>query len=391
MNKRLTGLDWLLLPVVLAGAFILSLWLSRNLSPVFLEKHDLWFGADIIRVVENMTDPGSNYDRTSVHPIFPFLLLPPVKILMSLGVEKLLACRLMVASSAGALVSFLFLTCRSIGCSRRDAILVIAVFCSTASFIFWWSVIETFTMGSATIMLFLMMVGRKHDSKLGWILGGAATLSITLSNWAVAWFALRQGRLLHSIKLLALGFVIVASAAIGQKTLLSSSNLFFLPSVVFEETRYVSTQGLGDVLSKSLNFVLYTGVAPQATLMPDGAVVSGSIADFTTIGILAALAWCSMLVLAAKEIIGSHLRRDILLRTAVLFLSYQMVLHTFYGDEPFLYSAHFLPGFMIIVASGFARAQSCTLSVATASFSILAAISNMHQYHRALAIVAAGP
>ena len=92
-------------------------------------------------------------------------------------------------------------------------------------------------------------------------------------------------------------------------------------------------------------------------LSPDGTVISGSLADFTSIGALAALAWCTMLVLAVKETIGSRLWQDRLLRTALLFLLYQLALHMFYGDEPFLYSAHFLPSFMIIVATGLAESN----------------------------------
>ena len=57
-------------------AFLFSIVLSTLIPNNIRMEGNLWFGADIPRVIENMTNPDSNLNRLTVHPLFSLLILP---------------------------------------------------------------------------------------------------------------------------------------------------------------------------------------------------------------------------------------------------------------------------------------------------------------------------
>ena len=59
-----------------AGLFLLSGLLSLAIPYVARQAIDIWLGADVPRVIHDMTNPLADHRRTVVHPIFPLLLLP---------------------------------------------------------------------------------------------------------------------------------------------------------------------------------------------------------------------------------------------------------------------------------------------------------------------------
>jgi len=76
--------------------------------------------------------------------------------------------------------------------------------------------------------------------------------------------------------------------------------------------------------------------------------------------------------------------------TLIAYLVGQMLLHLIYGDEPFLYSAHFMPAMIMVGAIGFlCPARVVTRGVALL-FIITAAISNYANLQDALYRVYAG-
>ena len=57
-------------------AFLFSIILSILIPNNIRMEPNLWFGADIARVIENMTNPDSDLYRLKVHPLFSLLTLP---------------------------------------------------------------------------------------------------------------------------------------------------------------------------------------------------------------------------------------------------------------------------------------------------------------------------
>lgn len=65
-------------------------------EPGLLEYKNIWFQADIARVIDNMTNRGGSHWRTSVHPITSILLYPIGGLLTTLGLSPTTAARMVV-------------------------------------------------------------------------------------------------------------------------------------------------------------------------------------------------------------------------------------------------------------------------------------------------------
>ena len=97
-------------------AFAWSYYLSTQAPGAVYTRYDVWFGADIPRVVANMTDVASDHFRTKVHPVFSFLILPINKIASALpGVNLQGAVNVTVSAAAAVIVLMVYL---AVGASR---------------------------------------------------------------------------------------------------------------------------------------------------------------------------------------------------------------------------------------------------------------------------------
>lgn len=391
---------WLLadLPVVallcaLSGLLIGHLQ-SRTLGHVGILYvwNDAWFGADVARVFENLTDVRSDQSRTSVHPIFPFLLLPVARVLeAATGLGALDAVLWMVRATGAALVSTVYLTARALGLSCIDGVLVAAATASTATFMFWFAVVETFPFGSLTIALVVAMASLRTMSKAAWVGAGAAALSITTTNWLVAIFAtLRIHSVPKSFTIVLISLAGVGVASIWQRTFLPSAAYFFRPAALSAERQFVEPphaveQPVKAGATRLASFWLYPGVAPAPVARPrnyPGAILTG-IVTFPTVAawppgavqIAASAVWLGLLasgLLAA----WTRWRSCPVSATTLLFLGAQFALHSVYGDQPFLYSAHFLPCFAALLMLSLLRFRTMLARLAVLVYCAIASWSN---------------
>lgn len=61
-------------------------------------------------------------------------------------------------------------------------------------------------------------------------------------------------------------------------------------------------------------------------------------------------------------------------------LSFEFILHQVYGDEPFLYSAHFIPAFTMLIAFGLAGRASRLARVAAIVFILAGTTANLRTF-----------
>ena len=334
-----------------------SLLLSRYISPVLYVDVDLYFGADINRVYDYMTGQGRFAQfRSNVHPVFTFLFFPPTRSFMGIGLSPEEAAQLIIAVSAGATTVLIYLIGRLTGLSRPDAALLGALFITSGSFVFWWTVPETFAFGGMSVALAFAVALSRSTNMLAWVLSNALCLSITTTNWAAALlssiFRLGWTRALH-VAAITFGLIVVLS--IWQRAYLPTARFFFLPGSFIEELSYV--QMLADVGwsvsfgEKLASFWLAPWVVPDTVLTESQGVRSVHLAydlwGWTALGGLLSL------IAAVFDTIRQRPDLHAILIVPALFLVFQLVLHIIYGDEPFLYSAHFMPAFLCIAAAGF--------------------------------------
>ena len=150
---------------------------------------DMWFNADISKIVAMASDPRTFQDFvTSEHPLIVLAMYPPVTVLRAAGLTVLEAVRAYWAIIAALWVAMLFILLRALGCRPADATLFTIMAMTSAAFFFWSVVPEAFSLGSLAILvvLYLSAVAHRTQSPLGaYMVINLVSLSITLTNWMV--------------------------------------------------------------------------------------------------------------------------------------------------------------------------------------------------------------
>ena len=162
-----------------------SLLLHDALWPKVL--HDQWFSSDTSRVLGDMFVYAGNHYRTKVHPLFVLLTMPLGLLLTKgLGMTQAAASIAINALFAAGWSAALFATLRAMRLARIDAALFTGVGLSSASSLFWFTVPETYTLGSLSLMLPALLVARSARARVSDLALCAASgfsLSVTVTNW----------------------------------------------------------------------------------------------------------------------------------------------------------------------------------------------------------------
>lgn len=391
---RLVGLAVLLL---LTG---LSLSLSGLLPALLHSKLNLWYSADIPRVIADLTDPAADHQRTHLHPLVVLLSLPFTQPLLWLGASRSQAAQLLVSASGGLTGLALYAIARRLQLGVGEALLLVAAFTASAAFQFWWSIPETFPLGALSLTPALLLLSRGQHRPLSWVIASAASLAITVPNWLMGLLATTfSQRRRAAVRITATALAVVALLAVLQRQLWPSSSLFFLPAGVGAEQRYLSRPSL----ERAGNFLFVTAVAATPTSIAVApvdlhdqpiagptltGVHSGSpITLLQPLRLLAASSWLLLLLIGLRAWWAGSQRQ--LGLTALLFLLAQFGLHLVYGEEPFLYAAHFVLPMLVLVALGLrggqSRLQRCLLGL----FVISAAIANITSLQQAASLLRA--
>jgi hypothetical protein len=394
--KRSLALDALLAALLAALALMLLAALSRQLPPQLFTREaglDAWFHSDLPRVLSNMVDSQSNHFRTKVHPIASILIHPMVTGLRVLwpGSDLQAAMRFMALVAALWVVSF-YALCRLLGAGRFVACSFSLLAIASAAFQFWFSVPETFGIGSLTLLWVLLVAALAVHRPVGdrlLVAASIASLSITVTNW-VAGLALAvvQRPWRRALGISAIAFVIVAILTVPQRFFYSFAKFFFLGSR--EEADYMNLEQSGTVLHKlagmfwhpiSLPEVLLAKVSDAPKLnwltVQLSAPGSGSWAGMLALGL-----WTLLLAAGTHGLLRSpqwHAFGKVL----GLTLAAQVALHLVYGEETFLYAAHFLPLLMalaVFAARSLPGPVAACIALLTAG---LAAFNNAAMYEAA--------
>jgi hypothetical protein len=395
--SRIPGRADLLILVLLAStAFAFSYRASLSLDTSILDRamDDTWFEADIGRVYENMSDRYSDHYRVKVHPLFS-LSTQPVTYLMrkSVGIPPEEGVRLMTAVVAALWISALFAIFRLMGCRRLDAGLFSGVALTSSAFVFWFSVPETYSFGSLSIVLALLLVvvAQRQRVSDGWFVAASAlTMSYTITNWMVgilAAFAARPWK--RAIQITVNAFALVTLLWGVQKYLYPTAEFFLGDREEQEYTVAPTPTHLGNVTRV---FAFHSVVMPRIKTtrtigeplnltVQTSAVGSGGAWSQVSAG-----AWAILLVIGVGTLVTLRTlgRLRILLVAA---LSGQLVLHFLYGWESFLYVLHVVPLLVALAALG-SLSRARPLVVASAAVLVVAGgTNNILRFQEAASLV----
>ena len=359
-------------------------------------NYDIFFQADSPRVFDSMTHFGSEFRaRDSVHPLFSLLAYPITKVIRLLGLQPLAATKTLVALAAGSSAALFYLALRHLTLPVRAAAIFTAVFISSTTFIYWFSVVETYAFAALSICLMLAVLSRARTTPaMVWVLASAFTLSITVTNWsmglAAAFFRLPFLRFI-SVSAAALGLVI--ALALVQSVVFPTSKLFFSPGAVSHEWKFTqiaqerSGKDPWDPLDNLQSFLIHGAVAPghmRARHYPVDAItnVGLSLSDVVKARGLPIALWLSLLIAGGWGIVNNRKLWPVGGALGA-FIAGQAALHSFYGEVTFLYSAHFFPALVAVAACAyFAPARRLWLAVALLLL-VVGGAGNIQQFRAA--------
>ena len=366
-KNKLLVIDGLIAMVLFAVSALLSALTFGYLDPVLygLLGVDFWFHSDMTRVFYNLKGVEASHYRASVHPLFSLIAYYAailIKALLNLfsqaGDEQL--AQFFIAMVAGTWIAALYSLLRVLRLARTDAILFSLLGALSAASLFWFSVPETYSLGSVSILSALIVAAVHLHRPLseGWFVAASAfSLSVTITNWmaglAAAFFNLNLGK---AIRVTLLAFLIVYLLWLLEKQL-----LFAAGSVLDhrDELMYIFRKETGGPFHILVTFFSTSMVMPEIKLIakldrPDWLILSVQHSLPWRSGLLCLTAFSSWMVLFClgfwRLLVGPLALRFRLLIGALLLG--QAVLHLIYGEETFLYSLHYLP--LLVITSALA-------------------------------------
>ncbi|MFT4856666.1 MAG: hypothetical protein ACI8YP_002608 [Algoriphagus sp.] len=393
--KKSKIIDFYVVLIISFIAIVISLSLASNHHVLFYTKDNLWFGSDIERVYNQSIN--FQVARNYLHPLFSLFMFHSLRILSFFGFCYLEAACFLIALSGAIVSSSLYLTLRFTKLTVVSSVLGSAVFLSSGAFVFWWSVIETFPIGAVMISIIFLLQSTGNKSKWIWVISSASTLGITVSNWMVAIIAvfLTFSRL-KALKILLSGSAIVIILYLITNYIYSSINpLTTMYSFASERSYLVIPKNFSDFplyliiyMKRSIEFFIYPAVLSEITSGSDEgySYLVSTFFNYNISALIAIACWVTLVLGGVIKIFRS-ITISQLAQTLLLFILFQFLLHLFYGEFAFLYSAHYAPALVIIASYSFQGKYVKLFQSIAFVFCLTAIYSNMENFNRAITLV----
>ncbi|MDP8963869.1 MAG: hypothetical protein M3O33_07755 [Cyanobacteriota bacterium] len=387
--------DILLAVALAAVAGFTSYQGAQLINPVIVDaqSNDVWFEADVPRVFANMTDRNSDNYRTKVHPLFTLITFPIVFVIKrALNLNQITAVHIVIATVAFLWLGTLFIVLRLIGCNRFDAALFSILAATSAAAMFWFTVPETYSFGSLTFLLALGVVALAQYQKLSplwYTIASALTLSFTVTNWMAGLLATIATHPRKRCLWISVQAFCVVSVLWGIQRLIFPSSKF--PFASREEKNYILMPEAGGPLQVLKSFLCHTMVMPAIDVVSDRykpphwsiMTTQASIPGSGSLwGTIAVVLWTALLGLGLWGLFSVKQHPKLRLVLGLTLLG-QLLLHTLYGSETFLYALHLAPLLVVLAAfSLLTRARPLALVLA-AMLVLTAGVNNSLQFKKA--------
>jgi hypothetical protein len=377
---------------LLAGVVIWNV--QRSMDARFFAApagNDVWFEADLPTVADTVLHRWSVQSRNARHPLFPLLATGSAYALRASGLADRSILALLSALAGAAWVGLFYTIARLMTSRQLDAIVFTLLACSTSSAMFFLVVPETYTLGSATLLVPLALTavdveGRMRES--WYVAASAVSFSVTSTNWMCGlWAAVARWPWRRALQISINAVFVVGVIWAVQRVIFPTAPFFFGYS---NEERFVlpAASGGPGPIARALFF--HTIVMPHIELIPEpkwGTVMSvqhSPIASSGAWGVAATVAWAGLLASTIGGLMAS--RGNPRVRIVVLgTLAGQVLLHLLYGEETFLYAIHVAP--LLVLTTTVAASSTPwrrVILVLAAALAFTAAVNNLSQLETAL-------
>ena len=393
----------------LAGLLVWQSFSGLLEGPFFrIENFDKWFDSDVFRVISSMLSTETKGSRSNLHPVFPILSYVLTALVNFVIRDPVVAIQSLMSFNAFFATMLLWRLLNWLRLDLADIFLCLSLFIASASFVFWFPIVETFPIGATSMLLSLQLLtlspAREARSLLLDVLLCSASLAITISNWIVGLTAialrcdfhkrifsllktsprdyLQRNReaLYYPIKVILLSGLAVSILSIIQDFAFEHSVSFLRVDQLdqlIKEKWFIDFRGIihlatriielilnpmvvGEIVSHSYptsfdqsGWVFDEVFSPKWRPVRDMQILSANSLSIKSMSqFIGVSTWLLLLAISAKNILQAP-RLNPIIWTSIITLASFFALHALYGHHLFLYSAHFVFFYIIISSTAF--------------------------------------
>lgn len=388
--------DLLIVAAIVAAVATGSFRAGRAILPNIRLAQDVWFASDTPRIFANMVARDSNHHRTEVHPLFSLTAYSSVFVGRKLaGLPPESSVLMTVAGWSSAVAALFFTLLRIIGCSRGAAVLFTVLLAVSSAGMFWFPVPETYALGTISLLAALIaaaLADRRELRPAAYVAISAGTLSFTVTNW-ITGLALTFLRCSWKRALvLSMGaFVIVVLLCGIERAIFPTAEFFFDP--LPDERRHLYKPDGERLMQVSRAFAFHSVIMPEPkalgvshSLLPWLHTQHSALASQGPWSQTALVVWTALLGLGTWSLVALPGYR-VLRATLAITLASQFTLHVIYGDETFLYSLHFAPLLIVVVAlASLMRGRRIVLGL-TAGLIVCGGVNNARHFDNVVSLL----
>ena len=344
------------LALLIPFLYFLNLNWDANSTINSRDSMSAYFGADVARVISNLEDSNEyTHYRDRTHPYFSILAVSVSKIGVYLGYQKLaFPIYKLIFGTLGCFLFWFFIFKKT---NSVQAFVSLALLMSCMSFRVWTAIPETFLFSFFTLMvaLNLMLLKAKPEFTL------LATLAGTITNLVLGLIHLilvfKNRNLI--IKIMLSFSLIAITTSIIQQSIYPTSTYFFDFLGQKEELGYVM-RNFSTTQFRFFDFFVSGFIIPLNNQITLPVSTEKLWLSFYNTDLFASKRLAFFTIMTIVILISSYIAslyafykqktKDSINQSILIFLGFELVLHLFYGDSPFLYSLNFTPLIIIFMS-----------------------------------------
>ena len=351
--------------------------------------NDVWFEADIPVVADTILHRASDQSRNAHHPLFPLWTTVPSYVMRALTFPPWSRLSVLVIAAAGLWGVTTFLLLRFLTATRLDAITFTALACSSAAAVFWLPMVETYVLGSATLLVPFALAAWDTRRKLpdwAYVAASAVSLSVSTTNWMSGIIvALRARPLRAAIQVTVNALVIIVCLWTVQKVFVATTP-FFLGAD--PGRRFIFAEAAGGPVNITRALVFHSVVMPDLDVVleprwgPRLSVQGSTLGSSGSIGAAATVLWAALLSIGIASLMRSH-GPAVARRSVAPALVAQLIFYNCYGEESCLYALHVAPLLVVCASAATATPFRRWVLLGTWVLIVLLALNNVALFSQA--------
>jgi len=350
--------------------------------------NDVWFEGDAPIVADLMIHRWSDQSRNVHHPLFPLLTTVPNYVIRLASPNPRQRVALMVAASAALWGAVVFVLFRSLTRTRVEAVTFSVLTIVTSAAIFWLPSVETYVLGSATLLIPLALMARDSAQQLPdwwYVAASAASLGVTTTNWISGIIVSIVSRPMRQ------ALQISANALVAVVLLWTLQNMFVSTPFFLgghHDTRFFFHPDSGGPVYMTRALVAHSVVMPHIAVVPEPkwgtrwSVQEAPLGSSGPVGTIATVVWFALLLAGAAAMARGNAAPALRLAIVPTLLA-QLLLYNVYGEETFLYSMHVAPLLVACASASAAFETRRWALVAAWVLIVLLTINNLTELARA--------